>query len=101
MNLQKVIGNPFTVTCIKCGKKAMTGDETKDGQGRIITSVFYADLKGKPFKDYYCNDCANEIDNEAMEPCYSCKFSNACIIGEPDGICLNDTNNSKNKGSKR
>jgi len=68
MNLQKVTGQPFAVTCIKCGKKSLTGDETKDHIGRIITEVFYADLDGKPFTDYYCQSCKPiEWDNHWMK----------------------------------
>jgi len=38
----------FYFTCVHCNKKSssLTG---------------YADLDGKPFQDYYCETCANEI----------------------------------------
>lgn len=47
MNLVKVDGTPFTVTCVKCGRKAMS-DKVN----------YYADIDGKPYKDYYCPTCA-------------------------------------------
>jgi hypothetical protein len=47
MKLVKVNPTPvFLVTCIKCGKNYHSD-----------TAVTYADLEGKPFKDYYCVNC--------------------------------------------
>ena len=51
MNLQRI--NPpipeFTFTCSKC----MAKTSSKNG---------YADLDGKPFEDYYCSKCKDEIE---------------------------------------
>jgi hypothetical protein len=49
MKLAKVNPCPvFLVTCIKCGKKVMSDIQPT-----------YADLDGKPFKDYYCFKCVD------------------------------------------
>lgn len=66
MNLKKVTGKPFTVTCIKCGKQSSTGDEVKDALGREETEIFYADLDGIPFRAYYCQGCVKEVKNDRI-----------------------------------
>jgi len=38
------------VQCVGCGKKTRTDRET-----------IYADLKGKAFRDYYCEPCARKV----------------------------------------
>lgn len=48
-NLVRVTGKPITVTCVGCGKKVQTDLEE-----------VYADTKGVPFKDYYCQACAGK-----------------------------------------
>jgi hypothetical protein len=50
MKLVKVTGREFIIDCVKCGAKLYAGD------GHDI----YADIEGKPFKDYYCKTCANK-----------------------------------------
>jgi uncharacterized protein YlaI len=51
MKLVKVSGPAFVVTCVKCEHVFLAGN------GHDI----YADLHGHPFKDYYCQDCANKV----------------------------------------
>jgi len=46
MKLQKVKPPKMLYTCIKCGKK---------------TPEVYADLDGKPFVDYYCEECTKSL----------------------------------------
>ncbi len=48
MNLVKVTGSPFTITCASCGKTGYSDE----GQ-------WYADTEGTPYKAYYCFACGS------------------------------------------
>ena len=52
MNIQPVNNHEtFTCICIKC-EKVLKGKELK-----------FADLDGKAFVDYYCENCKNEVSS--------------------------------------
>jgi hypothetical protein len=42
-------GTPFICTCISCGKRLQSN--------RQDLGLLFADLDGKPFLDYYCQEC--------------------------------------------
>lgn len=42
----------FNCVCIFCGKAMATTHEK-----------VYADLKGRPFMDYYCEECKKSLEN--------------------------------------
>lgn len=45
---------PFRALCMRCGVYM-------DSRNKI----FYADLDGKAFNDYYCGECKEELENES------------------------------------
>lgn len=54
MRLSLVTGTPFTCACIKCGKRGFAGDNVQ---------TYFADLDGKAFVDYYCEECAKPLQD--------------------------------------
>lgn len=56
MNFKQVGGPPFRFVCIECKQVFDHGMDT----------IAYADLEGRPWRDYYCNQCAHTIYQREM-----------------------------------
>ena len=50
-------GNPVTVKCGCCNCYNTIGDITE----------MYADLDGKPFESYYCENCKDDVESAILD----------------------------------
>lgn len=60
MNLQPVIGVPFTTECKGCYKRKVFGGSATPLPFSHLRRNGYADLDGKAYEDYYCGVCVEE-----------------------------------------
>ena len=66
MRLLKVTVPPhFTTTCKNCGRRVQTDiTEIREGlKDRYAPAPLWADLDGKAFEAYYCNECKGVLND--------------------------------------